>query len=85
MFGGPSRVRERRRSRPVILSMEVITYNHVYSTILEHMHSQIVVDDGIKHTYKKTRRKIEILEQTCTTCTTFNTYDTCNTCTTCTT
>ena len=37
-------MRERQRSRRVVLSMEVTLYLNVYSMMTEHEHSQIVVD-----------------------------------------
>ena len=41
-------MRERRRSRRVVLTMEVKPYLNVYSTMFEHKHSRIVVDEGIR-------------------------------------
>ena len=41
-------MRERRRSRCVVLTMEVSPYLNVYSIMFEHKHSQIVFDNGIQ-------------------------------------
>ena len=41
-------LRERRRSRSVVLTTKVTLYLNVYSTMFEHQHSHIGVDDGIQ-------------------------------------
>ena len=46
--GGLSECVRRRRSRRVVLTTEVTPYVSVYSTMFEHRHSQIVVDDGLQ-------------------------------------
>ena len=47
------RVRERRKSRRVALTIDVTHYFSVHSAMFEHRHSHIVVDDGIQTYVKK--------------------------------
>ena len=48
------RVRNRGRSRHVVLTTDVTPHHRVYSTMFEHKHSDIVVDDGTQtYIYKK--------------------------------
>ena len=51
------RVRNRGRSRHVVLTTDVTPYHSVYSTTFERKHSDIVVDDGTQHIYTRKYNK----------------------------